>query len=116
MPPSPVGTCWASEGQRNPATTVAIAVVLPAWYAAPLGRLKLIDEYSGVCSMNGSNMANGEYEYGVVPVVAVDEDAAADRERPVGAVVVVQRQAQLLQVVDALGAPGRLARRLHGGE
>ena len=30
--------------------------------------------------------------------------------------VVVQGQADLLQVVDALGAAGGLARRLHGGQ
>ena len=30
--------------------------------------------------------------------------------------VVVQGQADLLEVVDALDAPGRLARRLHGGQ
>ena len=31
-------------------------------------------------------------------------------------VVVVHRQADLLEVVDALHAPGRLPRRLHGGQ
>ena len=33
-----------------------------------------------------------------------------------GALVVVQGEADLLEVVDALGTPGRLARRLHGGQ
>ena len=47
---------------------------------------------------------------------------ASQTARPAGGkqsltlVVVVQRQADLLQVVDALGPPGRLARRLHGGQ
>ena len=37
-----------------------------------------------------------------------------ERERAVGVVVVVQGQADLLEVVDALGAAGGLAGRLHG--
>src|SRR5581483_4846100 len=37
-------------------------------------------------------------------------------ERPVAALVVGGGQAELLEVVDALAPPGRLARRLHGGQ
>src|SRR5262249_61357237 len=37
-------------------------------------------------------------------------------EGAIGALVVVQRQADLLEVVGALGAPGGLARRLGGGQ
>ena len=40
----------------------------------------------------------------------------APGERAEGALVVVQGQADLLQVVRALGAAGRLAGRLHGGQ
>ena len=38
----------------------------------------------------------------------------AQRERRNGLVIVVHRQADLLEVVDALGPAGRLAGRLHG--
>ena len=42
--------------------------------------------------------------------------AAAHGEDVVDRVVVVQGQADLLEVVDALGPPGGLAGRLHGGQ
>jgi hypothetical protein len=56
---------------------VAIAVVLPSWLS--LGRLKLIDDQTGDCSMNGSSMANGEYGYGVVAVYGLRKTL-----RPIG--------------------------------
>ena len=47
--------------------------------------------------------------------LAVDQSPQpARREAIVDAVVVVDRQADLLEVVLALGASGRFARRLHG--
>ena len=48
--------------------------------------------------------------------VAGPVPTSRQREDVVGRVVVVQRQADLLQVVDALGAAGGLAGRLHGGQ
>jgi len=41
---------------------------------------------------------------------------AAQREDGVRGEVVVHGQPQLLEVVRALGSPGRFARRLHGGQ
>ena len=41
-------------------------------------------------------------------------DGGPGGKTPVGAFVVVHRQADLLEIVDALGAASRLAGRLHG--
>src|SRR5262249_12430944 len=49
------------------------------------------------------------------PAEAAPADAGGGEE-PLGALEVVQAQADLLHVVRALGSAGRLPRRLHGGE
>ena len=49
----------------------------------------------------------------VAPVVVLH---LAPGQRVVRAVIVVQREPDLLQVVDALRPPGGLAGRLHGGQ
>ena len=54
---------------------------------------------------------------GRVVVPGVDLDLGMPKREPAGsALVVVQGQADLLEVVDALDAAGGLARRLHGGQ
>ena len=70
----------------------------------------------GVCSNWGRSIAAQPQPGPVSVAVGVEVRDVAGREGLVGLVVVVQGQADLLQVVDALRPPGRLARRLDGGQ
>ena len=100
----------ASLGQRKVLTLVTSAVEFAGSVDV---KLKLIALASTPCSMNGSSRAWLEMLL-VAPVATLSPWPIGNDA--VDVVVVVQGQAQLLQVVDALAPAGGLAGGLHGGQ
>ena len=74
---------------------------------------KLMALNSELCSMNGRTWLIAEK---LLPLARPRNCISAAGRTLFDSCIIVHRQADLLQVVDALDPPGRLACRLHGGQ
>ena len=109
-----IGPAPGELGQRNVWRTAVRGITLAGsvigsskLIALEIGALLQLAEHLGRPSPAGTQLDRRR-------AAALQGADVSGREEVVDAVIVVHRQADLLQVIQALRAPGRLARRLHG--